>query len=482
MTIEVVQNPGEVLLQLITRYGPRAGEAGPLLMVDELFGVKPDAWQEQVLRWYGSAERRISMRSCHGPGKTAVASWCVWANNISRFPQKSVATAPTKSQLEDALLAEVFAWGKRLPPTLRDLYEFKTHRIELKASPSESFFAARTSRAEKPEALQGVHCDEGHVLLIADEASGVPEPVFEAAAGSMSGRNATTLLLSNPVRTSGFFFDTHNKLRDMWKTMHVSHQGSPRVSDDFVEDIGRRYGFDSNAFRIRCLGEFPRSDDDTIIPFELIEAAHSRDVVVPITMGKVWGLDVARFGDDGNVLAERSKLHGKVLDDWGGIDLMQTAGRVKARWDETPESQRPRVILVDSIGLGAGVVDRLRELGLPVRGINVSETASFGERYRNLRTELWFRAREWFTKREGKLEDHAMLATELSLLKFNYTSSGKMMAESKSDLKKRGHKSPNFADAFVLTFAEEPATLIHGPDDTNFSWNQPIKRGIKGIV
>jgi hypothetical protein len=463
---------------------------GPVLFVREVLGVEPDDWQIGVLKAYGRGERRISIRSCHGPGKTAVAAWLVIVNLVTRLPQKTVATAPTTAQLDDALVSEVKMWMNRLPATIKDLFEIKTRRIELRSAPDECFFSARTSRAEKPEALQGIHADEGHVLLIADEASGVPEPIFEAAAGSMSGHNATTLLLSNPVRTSGFFYDTHHKLHDMWYTVHVSHADSPRVADDFVEDIARRYGEDSNAFRIRCLGEFPRADDDVIIPFELIVAASERDIIMR-PGAEVWGVDVARFGDDSSTLVKRRPRH--LLPDikeWKDIDTMQLCGRVKFEYDNTQPSERPEEILVDVIGLGAGVVDRLMELKLPVRGINVSETAAASDLYRNLRTELWFEAREWFAgkdvtipKSRDRDDPVEKLITELSLLRYGYTSNGKLMAESKAELKKRGHKSPNFADAFVITFASAAATMTFGSHiGKNVGWNEPLKRNLKGIV
>jgi len=471
-------SPENVFLEFIERYGPPAGPDGPERMVREVFGISPDPWQISVLTAYGKGERRISIRACHGPGKTAVAAWLIWHMLLTKFPQKSVATAPSRGQLEDALVVEVLKWGNRLPPVLKDLFELKKNRIELKASPEESFFTARTARAENPEALQGVHSE--HVLLVADEASGVPEQIFEAAAGSMSGHSATTLLLSNPVRSTGFFFDTHNRLRDMWFTVHVGYKDSPRVSEDFARDIARRYGDDSNAYRIRVLGEFPKGDLDTIIPFELIHSAMERDIVVPPNSIEVWGLDVARYGDDANALVRRNAI--AVIDDietWQGVDLMQTAGRVKAKWDETEPSRRPSEILVDSIGLGAGVVDRLLELGLPVRGINVSEQASFSERYRNLRTELWFAAREWLLKRDVKLPKNEELAAEVSMLRYQHSSNGKLIAEPKSEVKKRGHKSPNIADAFVLTFASTPAGLIHGTGNDrvwNVNWSEPVHR------
>jgi hypothetical protein len=480
----MASNPSDsVFHDFIQRYGPPAGEEGPILLVREVFGADPDEWQEEVLRAYGRGERRISIRSCHGPGKTAVAAWCAAHQLLTRYPQKTACTAPTGGQLYDALFAEIKKWLKRAPPALTDLFDMKAERIELKAAIEESFLTARTARPEKPEALQGIHSD--WVLLIVDEASGVPEQIFEAAAGSMSGKNATTLLLSNPVRTSGLFFDTHHRLKHEWMTMHVSHKDSERVSEAFVKEIASRYGENSNAFRIRCLGEFPRSDQDTVIPFELVESAMKRDVRPVMTAPMVWGVDVARFGDDRTALCKR---RGNTVveppQSWRNLDTMQVCGRIKHEYD-TAGSDRPVEILVDVIGLGAGVADRLREMGLPARGINVSELPALGGNYLNLRADLWWRAREWFAKRDCLLPDDSTeeepLSAELVGVRYKVRdSSGKVQVEGKAEMKKRGLASPNLADAFILTFASEAATAAGF--SSGKKWAEPLKRNIKGIV
>lgn len=489
------QAESSALLEFIERYGPPAGEEGPVLFAQEVFGAKLDPWQERVLRAYGRGERRISIRACHGPGKTWVAAIIVWHMLLCKFPQKTVATAPSKGQLEDALVAEIVSMHGRLPGPLQELFEVKQNRIELREAPKDSFFSARTSREEKPEALAGVHSD--HVLLIADEASGVPEKIFESAAGSMSSDHATTLLLGNPVRGSGFFYDTHHKLADMWFTVHVSAHDSSRVTDDFVNDIARRYGERSNAFRIRVLGEFPLADDDTVIPLELVVGAKERDIVTRAGAREFWGLDIARFGSDKTALVRRTAREIlPQIDIWHGLDNMQVAGRVKAFYDDTPEHLRPEVILIDSIGNGSGVVDRLRELNLPVRGVNVSESAALGDKYLNLRAELWFAAKEWFAGRDVKLPvceggcdkdcPHNQLATELTSVRFEYTSSGKIKIESKDDMKKRGLESPNVADAAILTFASDPSILLSSSRDLKgwgqgVSWNEPLRRQLSRV-
>ncbi len=449
----------------------------PVLFVREVLGVEPDEWQVEFLNAVARGERKISIRSGHGVGKSTGGSWAMLWYLLTRYPVKVVVTAPTSSQLYDALFAELKRWVKELPPAVQELLDVKQERIELKASATEAFISARTSRAEQPEALQGVHSD--NVMLVADEASGVPEQVFEAAAGSMSGHNAVTILFGNPVRSSGFFFDTHNRLRGEWWTRRVSCEDSKRVSKEYIEEMKSRYGEDSNAFRIRVLGEFPRSDDDTIIPMELLESAKNRDVTFNPDGEVTWGLDVARFGSDSSVLCKRKVNVVTDLTRWRNLDLMQLTGAVVAQYEGTDFKERPSEILVDSIGLGAGVVDRLRELGLPARGINVSESPALGQTYLNLRAELWHKAKAWLEKRDCKLPNNEDLIAELATVRYQFTSNGKIKIESKDDIRRRGMKSPDMADAFVLTFASDAAVASYGFKQ---GWNKPLKRNIRGIV
>lgn len=456
-------------------------QGDPVGFVRDVLGVEPDPWQrEDLLVPIAQGERRISIRSGHGVGKSTGASWAMLWYFMTRYPVKVVVTAPTSSQLYDALFAELKRWIKELPPALAELIEVKQERIELKSSRTEAFISARTSRAEQPEALQGVHSE--HVMLVADEASGVPEAVFEAAAGSMSGHSAVTILLGNPTKSSGFFYDTHTRLRGEWRSSRVSCVDSPRVSDAYVEEMKSRYGEESNAYRIRVLGEFPLADDDTVIPMDLVESALTRDVSANPTAPIIWGLDVARYGSDSSVLCKRQ---GNVVLEtprqWRNLDLMQLTGAVKAEYDALETAQRPQEILVDVIGLGAGVADRLRELGLPARGINVSESPSMGGLYRNLRAELWYKAKAWLERRDCRLPKDEDLVAELVTVRYKFLSSGKIQIESKDDIRRRGLKSPDKADAFVLTFASDAGVALHG---TSFAspWAKPVRRNVPRVT
>lgn len=449
----------------------------PVRFVREMLGAEPFDYQQEFLEALAKGTRKMSVKSGHGTGKSTTASWAMLWFLLLRFPNKVVVTAPTSSQLFDAMYAECRRWVNELPKELQQLLNVKSDRIELVSAPSEAFISCRTARAETPEALAGVHSD--HVLLIVDEASGVPEQVFEAAAGSMSGHSATTLMLSNPTRSSGTFFESHNRMADSWWTRTWSCIDSPLVSDEFVDEMRMRYGEDSNAFRVRVLGQWPLADDNTIIPFHLVETAQHRDVEVFEDSKIVWGLDVARFGNDATALCKRQGSVITEVRSWRGLDLMQTCGRVVAEYNALPPSKRCSELLVDSIGLGSGVVDRLRELDLPVRGINVAESPSMGDTYMNLRSELWFKAKAFLEERSCKIPKDDQLLSELTSIRYSFTSSGKMKAESKDEMRRRGLGSPDLADAFCLTMASDAATAQSGSFQ---SWRGELRRNLQGIA
>lgn len=365
-----------------------------------------------------------------------------------------------------------------MDPALADQFLLKVDRLELIGGALECFAVARTARKETPDALQGFHSE--NLLFIIDEAPGVAEVIFEVAMGALSTPGSKQLLTGNPTSTKGYFARSHDPQSGFYR-IHVNAETSPRVTQQFIDDVILAYGKDSNQYRVRVLGEFPTTDEDTLIPLDLVMAAAVRDIFVP-PHGCVWGLDVARYGGDNSVLVKRYPR--AVIEDpkvWSGLDTMQLTGRVKHEYDSMPPKERPERIFVDVIGMGAGVVDRLLELELPAVGVNVSEKPSMElEGAFRLKDELWLAALKWFQARECKIVNNERLIGELTSIKKSYTSSGKMRVESKDDMKKRGLRSPDVAEAFILTFAYG-AAVASGMQSTYTDWKKPLKRNIQGI-
>lgn len=418
-----------------------------------------DVWPDITLeKWQIEAcalvakNPRCAFRSGHGVGKTAwLAMIMIWWLS-TRSPAKVGCTAPSSSQMFDALWSELGKWHQRMPAGLRDRLEWKTERMEVKDLYKESFAVAKTARRETPDALAGLHSE--NMLYLIDEAAGVDDIIFETARGAMSTLGAKTIMTGNPTRRSGYFFDAFHKNRAHWKTMRVSCMESSRTNVAEIQQWKEEYGEDSNFFRVRALGEFPTAEDDVIIPMYLVEDAVTRDVG-QIDSEEIWGLDVSRGSGDFCALAKR---RGNIMPEpvkvWRSDDAMVTVGKVVAEYQSM--QTKPALICVDAVGLGAPVADRLAEQGLPVQCINVSESHSSNDRMLRVRDEMWERTRAWFFARDCKIAKDEAFVGEISLIKWHPTSNGKMKVMTKAEMKlapPRGiGKSPDRSEAFCFTF------------------------------
>ncbi len=427
---------------------------------------KPATDQHAVVPWWWEAseklvkKRKLSIRSGHGATKSAFLAITTLWFLACYHPAKIPCTAPTGHQLEDVLWPEISKWlrvMKEHTPALAAEYDWTKSGLTLKRAPQEAFAVPRTARPENPEALQGFHSD--NILFIVDEASGVHEAIFEVAQGALSTEGAFVILAANPTRTQGFFYDSFHRpgMRDRYAHVHVDCSDlkrAPLVSGAYVEDIAAKYGKDSNYYAVRVKGDFPSGDANTLIALSLLEEAKVRQVK-PTGAQIVWGLDVARFGDDRCALAKRwGNAQLEKTRTWEHKDTMQTAGIVYAEYMATKPELRPYRICVDVIGIGAGVADRLKEMGLPVVMVNVSEAPAVDpKKYKRLRDELWGKSAEWAKARDCTLLDDEELIAELSSVTYKFNSEGQIIVESKDELKKRGLRSCDVADAWNLTFA-----------------------------
>lgn len=433
----------------------------PVLFVRQALSAEPEKWQAEFLIAVRD-NNRVAVKSGHGVGKSTSLAWLIIWYLLTRYPTVIIATANTEAQLTDVLLREVEKWVRKLPEGMKELIVLKADRVELKDDPKQCYAALRTARRENPEAFQGRH--EKNLLLIADEASGIDDIIFEVGKGSMSTPGAKTVMTGNPTRPQGYFFNAFHQNRQFWHCITVPCWESSQVSKEYIDECKEEYGEDSNMFRVRVMGEFPIEGDDILIPLHLVESAIGRNVEAIPSTELIWGLDVARFGDDRTALAKRQ---GNVLTEpikwWAGKDLMQTVNAVHFEYKEA--RIKPDAIYVDAIGIGAGVADRLSELGLPVTAINVAEAPAFGDRFMRLRDEMWWNARDWFKRLDVKIPDDKRFVGEITLPTYGFSQGGKIKVESKDEMKKRTAKSsnslgksPDLADAFCLTFA--PGILI----------------------
>lgn len=437
----------------------------PYEFVTGVLGVTtPEAWQVEALQAIRDGHLRLSIRSGHGVGKTTFIAWLVLYGLLCMGPDTKIPIAAgSRDQLRDTIQPEITKWHGRLPAMLAAQIEVTAERVFIKAAADEAFAVFRTASKDNPQALAGFHAKNIEFLI--DEASAVGEIAFEVAQGALSTPGALSVLTGNPTKAQGFFYDTHHKLRDRWYTMRVSSEDVPRARGH-IEDVIAAYGKNSNKYRVRVLGDFPTQDDETVIPLDLVLSARGRDVATS-NVFPIWGVDVARFGDDTSAVVRRQGNTLLGLHEWHGLDGAQVAGRIQSLYRETPNDLKPKEIVVDVIGVGASVYDILRlpgsECREAIRGANVAELPSSSDEDHRLRDELWFRGRAWFAERKCHIPTEFVteaekklcekLISELTAPTFDFTHTGKRVVERKSDMKKRGVPSPNLADAFLLSLA-----------------------------
>lgn len=337
----------------------------------------------------------------------------------------------------------------------------------MKQYPEEWFAVART--ASKPDALQGFHADD--ILYIIDEASGVDDKVFEPVLGALSTPGARLLMCGNPTQLSGFFYDSHHKNRGSYTTFHVDGRNSSRVSDDFVKTIIQMYGEDSDVFRVRVAGEFPRQENDVFIPLPLVEKSIMTEWTEPAKPVRIdIGCDVARYGDDRTVIGYKVDEKAMFYKRKSGQDLMQTADDIMELGLKLMEKYRfdkAIPIKIDDSGLGGGVTDRLRRVKReqPERfwWMDIIPVY-FGQRihhdfYYDSTTYMMSVVKNLLAPQtpDGAqkpvqliLPNDNDLVGQLSTRKYSMTDDAKIRVESKDAMKKRGMHSPDEADCILL--------------------------------
>lgn len=433
----------------------------PAQFVRDVFHVEPTDYQEQALEALNS-HGHVSIRSGHGTGKSATAAWGIMHTMACYYPTKIPCTAPTGHQLDDILWKELALWHQKMDPELRRLFIHKARLFEFASNPDLSFAVARTSSPENPEALQGFHMLSGVLMFVLDEASGIHDKVFEVSEGALSTPGSRVLMTSNPTRRRGYFFDSHHMFRDEYTCLHWNSENSPLVDPKFCERMARKYGKDSNVYRVRVLGEFPRQEGDAVVDFDAVTSAQDRDVE-QVDGPMLWGVDVARGGKDRSVLVKRRM---NVMDGppivWRNKDGEQIADLVALEHEKTEPGNRPDEILVDVIGYGSSAYDSLFYRGFPVVPVNVSERASVNDRFNRLRDELWAKCAHWFASQAVKIPKEPVdlmdeFIDELTAIKYeDPTPQGKTKVQSKLDIMNTDTgtkmRSPDLADALVLTF------------------------------
>lgn len=436
----------------------------------------PDDWQKDVLNHikdsYEAGQSlsdatagaiRIAVSSGHGIGKTALVAWIVhWFMSVFRNPQ-IVVTANTKTQLATKTWREVAKWHTM---SLHEhWFDWAATTLKMKESPATWVANAIPWSEHNSEAFAGTH-DE-NVLVIFDEASAIADIIWQVTEGAMTTANCIWVAFGNPTKNTGAFAQCFKRFRHRWWHKRVDSRTAKMADKKLIDEWIEDYGLDSDFVRVRVLGKFPRSGDMQLIPVDVVEAAIQRECAVPKGTPRIMGVDVARYGSDMSVIARRHGRKLEPLSKYRGLDTMELAAVVAHAIRE----ERPDMVMVDGTGIGAGVIDRLRQLGHDVLEVHFgakvdpgNETVLF-----NKRIEMWHRMATWL--KTGDIPRDPELYDDLISPEYYFDVKMRMRLESKDEMRKRGLASPDCADAVCLTFAYiAPPMMDYDQSDLEPDW------------
>lgn len=426
----------------------------------------PDRWMCELLDEVGEHVRkndfdgshsvipfRKAVSSGHGIGKSAGTAMLVVWLMATRPHSKGVVTANTASQLETKTFAEIKKWLKR--SLVSDMFDVMAMSIQAKESPETWRLDAITCKEENSESFAGQHAASSSSYYIFDEASAVPDKIWEVAEGGLTDGEPFMFAFGNPTRNTGRFRECFGKRRARWSTSQIDSRSVTITNKNEIEEWRKEYGEDSDFFRVRVMGKFPNASSEQFIPSKLVEDAVNREIGHNTATAAILGVDVARYGDDDTVLYCRIGKGFLPIRRYHGLSVTEVATKVKKRFTEIRNLGFPRdriYINVDEGGVGGGVVDVLKDDGYTVCGVQFGGGADSPERYDRKRDEIWGRMKEWL-QNGGSIPEDKLLIENLCNPEYEVIRSGQIKIESKKDMKKRGLSSPDDADALALTFA-----------------------------
>lgn len=445
----------------------------PVAFAREVLGVELWAKQVEVLNAL-TEHRRVAVKAGNGLGKGFCAAVALlWFVHSHPGGAIALSTAPTFRQVRHVLWRQIRRLYRPVAKTLGG--EMLHTRWDL----DDNRYALGLS-ADGADQFQGFHSP--NVFIVVDEAEGVSEEIYEAIESVMTSADPLLLLIGNPTSMSGAFRRAFHEERGIYRAITISALESPNVQAgrvvipglttlQWVEEHRQIWEETSDIYRARVLGEFPDQGEDTLIRLSHIEAAVKGPVIDAVSwtidsetvIGSeraaaedvIIAVDVARYGSDSSVILRRRGDCVEDIQTLAQMDTMQLVGRVAA----AIRQHNPAYVLIDEIGIGAGVVDRLRQLGHPVHGVNVARKPINPRKFLNLRAEGYWRLRERFGSGDISIPDDRRLIAELSSLRYFYTEGDRLKIESKDEIRKRNLPSPDRADALMLAFLPPPARL-----------------------
>lgn len=431
----------------------------------DLKGQYPDRWQIAVLNDIKMGLEhnaslpedqkvpiQIAVASGHGIGKTALMSWInLWFMSTHVCP-RIIVTANTFAQLTGKTWAELHKWHDKM--IHKHLFKWSAEKYVLKENPAEWKAEATPWSKENSEAFAGTHAE--NVLYLFDEGSAIDDKIWEVSEGAMTTECCIWVVFGNPTRNTGRFRACFGKFRHRWITRSIDSRTARKTNKAKIQQWKEDYGEDSDFFRVRVMGKFPKHASNQLMSEESIDRCIAYEAqgfeIYPVSIC----CDVARFGDDLTTVGAYQGKKTHELKSYSGKNVVEVATLVA----ECYRYHRARVpnhikvhVFTDDIGVGGGVTDILKTWGIPVTGVNSGGKAQDPEKFVNVRAEMWWRGREATMSGEFDLPDEPRLKEDLINIEYFMTASQKIQLEAVKDLKSRELPSPDFGTNFVLQFA-----------------------------
>ena len=448
----------------------------------------PNYFQKEVLETVADRLQRsnepilLGTTSGHGVGKTALVSWLLDFAQSTFEDTKGVVTANTESQLRTKTWSEFAKWHRM--SVTKSMFKFTaTSRYSIDPNYKDTWRIDMVPWSERnTEAFAGLHNVGKRVVLIMDEASSIPDTIWEVAEGALTDINTQIMwfVFGNPTRAVGRFRACFSggQFEKRWNTRKVDSRTVPQTNNNQIENWIKDYGIDHDFTRVRILGEFPRVDADSFISAEMAREAINRNVYVPLDEPVVLGVDVGRRGNNPSVIYPRRgrdarSIMPKIYPYMDNLmDLVQEVMMMYRK-------HAAEFVFVDGTGVGGGVVDRLLQLRCPVVEVKFGGRPDYNveaqAKYANKRAEIWGSMREWL--RKGSIPEFISgldgpFIDELSAPLFGYNAQDEIQLEKKSDIWRRTSQSVDCADALACTFAY--SNLLSDTPGKKRSWQTPV--------
>jgi hypothetical protein len=425
----------------------------------------PDQWQRDSLNDIGDAvkERKfngvdpvdpiqVAVASGHGVGKSAKSAWLALWIMSTRPHSKGVVTANTGEQLKTKTMSEMAKWRSRC--ITGHWFEMNAMSMVHKAYPDTWRVDAQTSREENSEAFAGLHAADSTPWYLFDEASAIPEKIWEVAKGGLTDGEPMHFCFGNPTRNNGSFKECFGRQSHRWITRRVDSRTAKMTNKRLIKTWVDDFGEDSDFVRVRVRGMFPKGGDMQYMPSDVVFDAQKRGPGQYLGDDPlICGIDLARGGDDNCMIQFRRGKDAKSekvyrIPGEKSRDSMKVVSLIVTILDR----HKPDVSFLDVGSMGGPIGDRLRQLGYHCIDVGFGHKAEDERLYGNKTAEMGGRCREWLLA-GGAIVDNPQLETELTSRDFSHNDKDQLVLERKKDVKKRLGVSPDWADALFLTFA-----------------------------